>query len=57
MTTDTQPLGAYRDALADLIARDEAARRQQGHGSEGHSCDWDERATAAGWPPDEEVPV
>jgi hypothetical protein len=47
----------YRDRLAELVARDEAARRQQGHDSEGHSCDWDVRATAAGWPADGEVPV
>jgi len=53
----TQPVDAYREKLAEVVARDEAARREQGHAGEGHACDWDEKATAAGWPPDGEVPV
>ena len=50
--TSPEPMDAYWVWLDETLDRDQAERRGPVLVGE-----WDERATAAGWPADEEVPV
>ena len=52
MSGEVQPMDAYWVWLDETLNRDQAERRGPVLVGE-----WDERATAAGWPADGEVPV
>jgi hypothetical protein len=51
------PLAAFRAWHAAAVERDNTERRGPALAATGSDGEWNEKATAAGWPPGKEVPV
>jgi hypothetical protein len=50
-------MAAFREWHAAAVERDNAERRGPVLAATGSDGQWNEEATAAGWPPEREVPV